>query len=320
MSILMADRILARQDAKHYSERLKEVDRNAVELFKDAVVVDGTEIGAYYEAKNQARWNVHKDIPCAMPPYPHMAVEVRFPHGLQGSDITGFVGFIASAKVSVENSVLASEETTDFAKDCQYLLDALVNPFNGKATFAGIFIYSRVSRSGSAGCVPLAYATYLVDEHGKFLESGLGIRLLSDISQESRNELAELVLATGAVPILLTLSFMNCKNVKVVDNEPAQKLSKAFQKRRGIPLTTYKTLEIEPMKKVLQTEGGIEHNGLKRALHLCRGHFATYTPEKGMLGRPLEHPVTVWKPAHVRGNADNSVVQKDYKIKAPKGE
>jgi hypothetical protein len=72
------------------------------------------------------------------------------------------------------------------------------------------------------------------------------------------------------------------------------------------------------MKKVLETEGDIKHNGLKKALHLCRGHFAHYTPEKGFLGRPLSEPLTIWKPAHVRGSASEGIVTKDYKVKAPK--
>lgn len=120
-----------------------------------------------------------------------------------------------------------------------------------------------------------------------------------------------------AYPALLAISFMHCKNVKIPPQEPIPKLSRAFQKRHGRPLLRYHTLEIEPMKKVLETEGEIGKNGLKRALHLCRGHFATYTPEKGMLGRKLDAPVTVWKPAHVRGSASEGIVAKDYSVKAP---
>lgn len=120
------------------------------------------------------------------------------------------------------------------------------------------------------------------------------------------------------IPACFALCLMNCKNVKVTDNEPRRTLSKRHQVQFGRPLITYKTLEIEPMKRVLENEGGIKHNGLKKALHICRGHFATYTPEKGMMGRKLEEPVTVWKPAHVRGDAAHGIAAKDYRIKAPK--
>ncbi len=131
------------------------------------------------------------------------------------------------------------------------------------------------------------------------------------------SEKAAAVKANEVFSVLFGLQFMHCKNVKVQENQPAPKLSKAFNRRHGRPLLSYKTLEIEPMKRVLESEGGIAQNGLKKALHICRGHFATYTPEKGMLGRKLDAPVTVWKPAHVRGDSSNGIVQKDYKVKAP---
>ena len=72
------------------------------------------------------------------------------------------------------------------------------------------------------------------------------------------------------------------------------------------------------MKRVLETEGGIKQNGFKKALHICRGHFATYTPEKGMMGRKLEEPVTVWKRAHVRGDVEHGIAAKSYKVKTSK--
>lgn len=69
------------------------------------------------------------------------------------------------------------------------------------------------------------------------------------------------------------------------------------------------------MKAVLRTEGGIEQNGLKKALHICRGHFATYTDEKPLFGH---FTGTVWKPSHVRGNVTEGIVSKDYRVHAPK--
>lgn len=54
--------------------------------------------------------------------------------------------------------------------------------------------------------------------------------------------------------------------------------------------------------------------GLRKALHLVRGHFATYTPDKPLFGRITG---TVWKPSHVRGDAAEGIVAKDYRVKAP---
>lgn len=118
----------------------------------------------------------------------------------------------------------------------------------------------------------------------------------------------------AGVTCLMALQFMNCKNVRVASNEPSPKLSKAHEKRHGKPLVRYHTIQIEPMKQVLETEGGIGHNGIKKALHICRGHFATYTDDKPLFGRVTG---TFWKPAHVRGSLSEGAVVSDYKVNAP---
>jgi hypothetical protein len=152
----------------------------------------------------------------------------------------------------------------------------------------------------------------------QLVTSGVGISspdLISsrEMARESTQKLGE-VKANEVFSTLFGFQFLHCKNVNTIEHQPSPRLSKAFNKRHGRPLVTYKTLEIEPAKKMLEVEGGIAHNGLKKALHICRGHFATYTPEKPLFGRVTG---TVWKPSHVRGDATHGIVQKDYKVKAP---
>ncbi len=117
-------------------------------------------------------------------------------------------------------------------------------------------------------------------------------------------------------PCLLALSFLHCKNVKRVEQIPDAPLSRSHEKKYKRPLVRYHTLEIEPMKQVLQREGRIEETGLKRALHICRGHFATYD-EKPLFGKVRG---TFWKEAHVRGSKKEGLVLKDYKVNEPAGE
>lgn len=116
-------------------------------------------------------------------------------------------------------------------------------------------------------------------------------------------------------PVLLALSFLHCKNVTVATNEPNPKLSRVFQKKRGRPLTRFHTLEIEPMKEVLIREGEVEKMGLRRALHIVRGHFATYSEEHPMFGRMTG---TFYRPAHVRGSINEGIILKDYEVHTPK--
>lgn len=130
-----------------------------------------------------------------------------------------------------------------------------------------------------------------------------------------QDEAAHQVLGGTVMPALLAISFLHCKNVATVTQTPPAKLSKAAQKRHGKPLVRYHMLNIEPMKQVLKHEGQSEKTGLKRALHICRGHFAHYTEEKPLFGRVSGR---FWIPSHVRGSLDEGIVDKDYRIKEPK--
>jgi hypothetical protein len=74
----------------------------------------------------------------------------------------------------------------------------------------------------------------------------------------------------------------------------------------------YYVLNIDPMKKVLDEQGNAEHSGLKRAMHICRGHFATYREEAPLFGK---YAGTFWKPMHIKGNASRGIVDKGYSVK-----
>jgi hypothetical protein len=116
-------------------------------------------------------------------------------------------------------------------------------------------------------------------------------------------------------PALLTLSFMHCKNVVVEDRQPPRRDRRRQDKSGASPFVTYKVLNIRPMQEVLRHEGQIERTGLKRALHICRGHFADYTEGNGLFGRIHGR---FWIEAHTRGSAKSGVVVKDYDVKQPK--
>ena len=108
------------------------------------------------------------------------------------------------------------------------------------------------------------------------------------------------------------LSLAHCRNVRLDERAPnRQERRLAERTNQPAPVRWY-TLVIDPMREVLRREGGAEQTGLKRALHICRGHFATYTEERPMFGRLAGR---FWVPAHVRGTIDNGVVVKDYAVK-----
>src|SRR5215467_9061314 len=101
---------------------------------------------------------------------------------------------------------------------------------------------------------------------------------------------------TWTHPALLAISFMHCKNVTVLDESVPKPLAKKYHARTGNWPVRYKTLVIEPLRQILRREGQSEKLGLKRALHICRGHFRDYRQGKGLFGKLHQ---LVWAPATV---------------------
>lgn len=127
---------------------------------------------------------------------------------------------------------------------------------------------------------------------------------------------ARLSLAPFLHTALLTISFLHCRNVTLQEVRPPGKPLTNQQRRRGerprAPLS-YHVLDIRPMREVLRSQGQESQVGSRKALHICRGHFAHYG-ERGLFGK---YQGTFWRPQHVRGSAERGVQQKDYRISLP---
>jgi hypothetical protein len=137
--------------------------------------------------------------------------------------------------------------------------------------------------------------------------------LLSVVGVDSQSSESDLRLNIAwLMPVLLSISFMHCKNVRHVENTPRGIEAKRAAKM-GKPLLKFYTLEIDPMKETLRREGNVETVGLPLALHRCRGHFKDYR-QSGLFGKIKG--IFWWGPA-LRGAAENGVVIKDYAVKAP---
>lgn len=153
-----------------------------------------------------------------------------------------------------------------------------------------------------------------VDCNGKIIEQGKDTFLMGVKGPPAFLEDASLHgLSTEWFHIpLLAISLMHCKNVvKVPAPPPPAPVVKQWE-RRGRPFLKEYTLDIHPMKRVLATEGGMAANGIKKALHICRGHFATYTDDNPLFGKVTG---TFWKPMHTRGSSEIGEIKKDYRIK-----
>jgi hypothetical protein len=115
-------------------------------------------------------------------------------------------------------------------------------------------------------------------------------------------------------PVLMTISFMHCKNVDLRSVNPPEKLSRKHRKKRGRGLIRYHVLDIEPIRKIFDKHGAGSKHTLRQALHICRGHFKTFTTDAPLFGKLTG---TYWWPQHVRGSKKEGVVVKDYRVGAP---
>jgi hypothetical protein len=114
-------------------------------------------------------------------------------------------------------------------------------------------------------------------------------------------------------PGLLAISFCHCKNVTIRAAETVpEKLARRQKERGRLPGLAYKVLEIGPMKAVLERTQTEHATGLKRALHICRGHFALYE-DNGLFGK---YKGRFWIPQHLRGSIQQGAIEKTYDVKA----
>jgi len=160
--------------------------------------------------------------------------------------------------------------------------------------------------------------TYIVplDERG-FLIPDKGI-FANPIEIDGANE-GELEGWPGALnrylfAALFAVSLMHCKNVSLDTVEPPEKASAKHRRKHGKPLITYRVLNASAMTRTLESEGDRASNGLRHALHICRGHFKTYTAKAPLFGK---YTGEYWWADQVRGDAKRGRADKDYRVEPP---
>lgn len=249
----------------------------------DIPVVDASNVTAFWGQCSGRFLNV-ADFPCLMPPYEKMFVETR----------AAGISNAAIKRWGILCSVLQPEHARQVASDRSIPIS------NSAEHFVGLALKLD-------GREDWGFAILSLDTGGRPL--GLGFWEQHLLSEE---DLARSVLFL--VPLLLALSLMHCKNVTQVEHVPDGPVQRKATRKHGIPLVTYRVLGIQPMREVLRNEGRSDEQGLKKALHICRGHFATYSQDKPLFGRVAG---TFWIPQHLRGAAERGVVVKDYNVEAP---
>lgn len=71
----------------------------------------------------------------------------------------------------------------------------------------------------------------------------------------------------------LAISFCHCKNVDILSEAVPPKVRAKRERFHGWSPSAWHPLKIEPMRRRLAEAGANEPDGLKRSLHIMRGHF-----------------------------------------------
>ena len=119
------------------------------------------------------------------------------------------------------------------------------------------------------------------------------------------------VIEFGVVPTLFSFMMTHVKGVEVVDHSKRQQRRRS---KRGKGEIKYRTLRIKPS---MIYRNNVQPNAAandRTPLHLCRGHFKTYTDDSPLFGRITG---TFWTQPHMRGRKEVGQVIKDYTVDAP---
>lgn len=111
--------------------------------------------------------------------------------------------------------------------------------------------------------------------------------------------------------VYFSTTFLHCNNVEYYEKSHPEKLQRANKKRGKKRQEVYKVLDIGQLKKQSKSQSGDNEDELRTALHICRGHFKTYTEENKLFGK---YTGTYWWPMHKRGSKEHGEIKKDYKI------
>jgi len=325
--------------------KLPFIDRNRFET--DVVPVDITNAAKwFYEDNEQDEHDWTESFPKVVPPWPVCWFEFRTPSFINvGGKITTndfpavCTGVLATTleikedkrRSAIEDDMLSALIFSQYPHGelTRQLRDPLVQEavtdrqdkiakrvsegwMPRWITFFKVFILSR-----SKMILDLIDISIYISEDGRVIPDlllhvpGLDIipTLISKPPVEGRDFLTDL--SSSLLPVLFSLSLLHCKNVEIINEpRPSKKVLKARQKR-GKPYLRYKQLIVDPMRKQTRHEAESGESSIKRALHICRGHFKDYRDGEGLFGKYKD---IYWWDMHARGDKALGEIKKSYKV------
>lgn len=320
---------------RHWNEIFPGMPPSVVSSTKEKLVpvdIDNT-VRWFFEKNSQEFWDYEQDFPRPLSPWALAWFEAGMPRYSNSEgvrkDLTGGnslfrkVGWLVSQfplKKDIElprENIAITMARLRIANPQQYSDEQIDNiRVRGAA-----FVQSEIllGFTWSEVMIPLLMEYAYLDANGAMIAKSRGLALLVP-NQESMSEDEKRNMARSFEAIFLALYFSLCllhtKNITLKD-EPAPFISKK-KKQEARPESVglrFKTLDIAPLKEQVRytSVSAKEESGdeIKRALHLCRGHYRRYTEEKKLFGRQTG---IFWIPEHMRGSKEAGEIKKDYRV------
>jgi hypothetical protein len=175
---------------------------------------------------------------------------------------------------------------------------------------------------------------FIEPDGGRVVDTDKPMRLMhaSGLGPHSRDRLRSNSYAlsqgwTVLVPALLALNFMHTPRTTkkaegyhdLVEHEETGRIARKYLERNFRPMVKWHTLDITPLREaVRRAHGGSmprDFGSLAKALHVVRGHSATYMPNT-YFGRQHDRPITVFRPSFRRGDIRAGIIAKEYHLDA----
>lgn len=173
-------------------------------------------------------------------------------------------------------------------------------------------VCAPITPENSAYAHSEGWVTVLLDERGiPIVES---IEWKSTLSGWESFEQRQEYYTNELGNLLHCMTLMSCKNA-AIEKRTSASLAGSRKLYGDAGRYEYHVVVIDG---ACRNGGGTEKYELDlMPLHFCRGHFAEYGPKygKGLLFG--KHEGRFYVPPHIKGNAKNGVVDKDYEVAAP---
>lgn len=253
-----------------------------------AVVFDATDVAATTAPQFLPVSRFH----CVNLPYPFIWVEADLPTAKEHNGVLMYRIFPEDMRKAGRAIALGADSYIGTI--------AIISPTD-KKSYDPIVVFSMV---------------VAIDEYGKALEPPIG----NDDGYEDVYPMGfeDKIISQSLINTEFawqTLALLHCKNVSIQDHSglwPSRQARRVAE-RKGLPgPVKYKTLVVKPLATSGTADGSKAGSHEAKAMHICRGHYATYTEERPLFGK---HHGTFWIQPHVRGNPEVAIIEKSYKVK-----